>query len=186
MNALVVNFYAGPGSGKTTLSAHTFAMLKWCNINCELAFEYAKDLVWSESFRTLDNQFYVFGKQQHRLYRLADKVDVIITDAPLLNSIHYDAKNDAVFRSMINQEYKKYENLNFFVNRAKPYNPKGRIQTAEEAKLIDVSILKILNTYDPDNYEYIPGNPEEVEKTIVPLILERLEKRNENANSTNG
>ena len=179
MTALVVNFYAGPGAAKSTMTAATFAALKWRNVNCEMALEYAKDKVWEESTALLDNQLYVFGKQQHRLYRLSEKVDVIITDAPLLNSVHYDAKNNQVFRALIEQEYSKYKNLNFFINRMKPYNPKGRLQTEEQAKEIDGEILKILNTYAHDNYECIPGQPEEVEKTIVPKIMEILQKGNE-------
>ena len=66
-NPLIVNFYAGPGAGKSTMVAHTFAELKWRGINCELVTEYAKDKVWEKSFETLENQFYVSAKQYHRL-----------------------------------------------------------------------------------------------------------------------
>ncbi len=43
------------------------------NINCEMALEFAKDKVWEESFKTMDDEIYIFGKQFHKIWRL--KVD---------------------------------------------------------------------------------------------------------------
>ena len=74
---LIVNLIGGPGSGKSTCASGIFYQLKKLGINCELALEFAKDKVWEESIKTLDDQFYIFGKQYHKLFRLMDKVDVI-------------------------------------------------------------------------------------------------------------
>ncbi len=46
---LVINMFAGPGAGKSTLAAGTFFRLKCLGVNAEIAPEYAKDLVWEES-----------------------------------------------------------------------------------------------------------------------------------------
>jgi adenylate kinase family enzyme len=69
MKTLVVNLFAGPGSGKSTFCASVFAKLKILGIDSEMSLEYAKDIVWEESYQKLDHQIYIFGKQLHRLQR---------------------------------------------------------------------------------------------------------------------
>lgn len=141
---IVVNLYAGPGSGKSTTCAGVFSKLKLAGVNCEMALEYAKDKVWESSFKVLDNQIYVFGKQLHRLWRLKDQVDVIITDSPLLMSILYDSSKNTNFKNLVLDQYNSFNNLNYFINRNDSYNPKGRMQTIEEAKKLDVELQEIL------------------------------------------
>ena len=46
--------------------------------------EFAKDLVYENRMDTMKDELYIFAKQNHRLFRVKDKVDVIITDRPLL------------------------------------------------------------------------------------------------------
>ena len=42
---IVVNLFAGPGSGKSTTCAGLFSKLKLAGIYCEMVLEYAKELV---------------------------------------------------------------------------------------------------------------------------------------------
>lgn len=142
---IVVNLYAGPGSGKSTTCAGVFSKLKLAGVNCEMALEYAKDKVWESSFKVLDNQIYVFGKQLHRLWRLKDQVDVIITDSPLLMSILYDSSKNENFKNLILDQYNSFNNLNYFIQRNDEYNPKGRMQTLKEAKELDAGLSDILH-----------------------------------------
>ena len=53
MKPIVVNLTGGPGSGKSTLCAQLFYILKSKNIDVEMATEYVKDLVFEESFKNL-------------------------------------------------------------------------------------------------------------------------------------
>lgn len=139
----VINLFAGPGSGKSTTCAGVFSKLKLAGVNCEMALEYAKDKVWEQSFHTLDNQIYIFGKQLHRLWRLKDQVDVVITDSPLLFSIIYDKTCNEKFGALVLDQFNQFENINYFITRGNTYNPKGRMQTLEESMDLDCNSIII-------------------------------------------
>lgn len=57
----VVNLFAEPGTGKSTAAAQIFSELKWQGFSCELVTEFAKEKVWEESYKVLDDQIYIFG-----------------------------------------------------------------------------------------------------------------------------
>lgn len=144
---LVINLYGGPSSGKSTMGASLFSEFKNLGYNVELATEVAKDLTWEESFNSRSNQIYVFGKQQHRLWRLRNKVDFIICDGALLNCILYSKIHNCYsenFYNLVVEEYNKYENVDIFLNRVKPYNPNGRTQSEDEAKETDNKTIELL------------------------------------------
>lgn len=101
-----------------------------------------------KSFHTLDNQIYVFGKQLHRLWRLKDQVDIIITDSPLLFSILYDKSSNDKFRELVLDQFNQFNNINYFIERDQSYNPKGRMQTMEESMQLDSRIKEILGEYN--------------------------------------
>lgn len=143
MKTLVVNLFAGPGSGKSTGAAYIFAKLKMQGINAELVTEYAKDLVWADNLSTLANQIHVYGEQSGRISRVAGKVQVIITDSPLLMSSCYCNEatpyHDA-FCQLVKQDFEQYTNINYFLKRIKAYNPAGRLQDEAAAKEKDKEI----------------------------------------------
>ena len=132
---LVVNLFGAPGAGKSTGAAYIFSKLKMAGVNAELVTEFAKDKVWEESKAVFQNQAYIFGKQYFRISRVQDKVDVVITDSPILLSSFY--ANDEVlgeeFDALIMKVFNSYDSMNVFINRVKPYNPSGRFQTEAES-----------------------------------------------------
>jgi hypothetical protein len=145
---LLVNLFAGPGTGKSSTMAGVFSELKWRGVNCEMGPEFAKEKVWEGSLEILGNQIYVFGKQLHSVYRLMGKVDVVITDSPLLLSLIYGTKEGKVFEDLVVDVHNRFETYNVFLKRHKKYNPSGRLQTEKEAKLIDKKILELLYRHD--------------------------------------
>lgn len=154
---LVVNLYGGPGSGKSTTAAAVFALLKMHGVNAELVTEVAKGLTWEERYKTLANQKYIWGKQYNKMYQVMDKVDVIITDGPLMLSVLYDTTNDAYFHTVVHNSYLEFNNVDYFIKRVKEYNPVGRYQTEDEAKALDVKTLELLSNYHMTYTEVIGG-----------------------------
>lgn len=148
METIVVNIFGVPGAGKSTGAAYVFAALKMRGVNAELVTEYAKDKVWEENSEAFKNQAFLFGKQSYRMSRCAGKVDVIVTDSPLPLSILYnnDVRLGENFNASVMDVFNSYRNLNFFLNRVKPYNPAGRLQTEEESDALGEPLKNLLKT----------------------------------------
>lgn len=147
---IVINLFGGPGCGKSTGAAYIFSKLKMMGVDAELVTEFAKDKVWESNEEVFKNQAYIFGKQSFKMSRCKDKVDVIVTDSPLLLSAIYN--EDEIlgedFNKVVLNVFNSYGNVNFFLNRKKVYNPNGRLQTEEEAKEVDVRIKRFLDEHD--------------------------------------
>ena len=163
-----INLFGGPGSGKSTLCSIIFSDLKMRHIDCEMALEYAKDVVWDESFRKLANQIYIFGKQHSRLYRLNGKVDVVITDSPLLNSIIYDNSNNQELKNLVVSEFKKLNTLNYYVERSFDYVQNGRVQNYEQALQKDEDYKQLLDQ------NYIPYKRINLSNKPLTIIIEEI------------
>lgn len=168
---IIINLIGGPGCGKSTCASGIFYELKKLGINCELSLEFAKDKVWEESYKVLDDQFYVFGKQYHKLFRLKDKVDVIITDSPLIISIHYNKISSEHFNNLVVEQYHTFNNLMYFINRPETYQSEGRLQTLEESEMIDSDIKKVLQMY---NINYTEVSYKDAVKHIVEEVKNNL------------
>lgn len=171
---IVINFFAGPGAGKSSMSAALFAALKFRGINCELATEYAKDKVWEESFGVFHDQVYIFGKQLHRIRRLLGKVEVIITDSPILMSLYYGKNESETFKRLVLEEHNRVNSLNVLLVRKKPYEPKGRMQTEDEAKGIDVEMRKLLEE-NQIPYIVVDGVEDRIHE-LADLVCAKLSK----------
>lgn len=171
MNTIYVNLFGGPGTGKSTLCSLIFSDLKIRGIEVEMVLEYAKDLVWEENYKKLSNQIYVFARQHHGLYRLNGKVNVVITDSPLINSIVYDRTNNKNLHTLIISEFNKMETLNYYIQRHFEYNCNGRYQDECEAKLVDIEYKKVLDENSIDYKSIIPGMQN------VSIIVEEILKK---------
>jgi len=153
-----INLFAGPGVGKSTAAAGLFHKLKSLNVNCELVNEYAKDMTWNDTQSVLEDQIYVFGKQQRRVLRLRNKVDVAICDSPTIMGLVYASPNyPQAFRDLVEWQFNQYPNMNYFLTREKPYNPAGRNQTLEQSDKLQEDIKKLLVDYKIP-YTTVPGS----------------------------
>lgn len=143
----VINLFAGPGAGKSTTAAGLFYTMKKQGMSVELVTEYAKDRVWEEHHSVFKDQLYLLAKQNRKLQRLIGKVDYIITDSPLLLGQYYGGEEDKLpIRFITDWAFNKYDNVNIFIKRTKPYIQTGRNETYEQALKADEGIRKIVST----------------------------------------
>lgn len=146
----VINLFAGPGAGKSTLRADLFGLMKKNKKDVEEVTEFAKDKTWEKNFSALSDQLFVLANQNRRLDRLKDQVEWVVSDTPILLGIHYKTPDylPNTFEDLIFELWDTYENYNFFIERNHPYDPTGRNQTEDEAREIDSSIIHMLEYND--------------------------------------
>ena len=87
----VVNFFGGPGSGKSTTAAGLFHDMKVAGESVELVREYCKNWAWTNRPIGKWDGLYFMAKQLHSENALYGKVDTIITDAPIMLQAVYEA-----------------------------------------------------------------------------------------------
>ncbi len=145
----VINIFGGPGAGKTTVAMRVFTELNMKQIKVEYVDEYAKELTWDESFAKMENQRLIFANQHQKLFRLRNKLDIVVTDAPLFNSIIYSGKaeDNRTFHADVFHEFNRYKNLNFYLERSTEYKEHGRSQKLEDALKVDEEVLRCLDYF---------------------------------------
>lgn len=175
---VVVNFIGSPCSGKSLLSALTFAELKLRGKVCEYVQEFAKTLVWLKDFSTLNNQYYVSSRQNGIIRSIVDtgQIDFIITDGPLLNGLYYNRYNPDNVSSVEKTEkfildrYAEYDNFNVYLRRGNfAYETAGRIQTMEEANEVDSVLYAMLKESSIPLLE-IESCPDNIKKIVDELL----------------
>ena len=166
---LVVNLFGGPGCGKSTGAAYIFSQLKMKGYDVEIVTEFAKDKTWENNTLALRDQAYIFGEQAYRINRCYKKVEIIITDSPLLLSIIYNRNYPQSFNQFVADVFNNYYNVNYFLTREKKYNSNGRLQTEEEAKIKDKEILNLLND-EKVQYSIVESNVFGYNKVVSDVI----------------
>lgn len=150
--ALVINLFGGPGCGKSTTMARIFADLKIQGYNAEMVSEFAKDLVYEQRQETMKDELYIFAKQHHRMFRVNDKVDIIITDRPLLLTNVYaslylpkdEFQKDLL--QLVNTTFSTFDNINILLDReGVEYHTEGRLQDQSQSEEIDKMTKEELN-----------------------------------------
>lgn len=175
---LVVNFFGGPGCGKSTLMAATYAGLKMRGVLAEMAPEFAKDLVWERRYAAMSCQEYVTGEQVWRIERLVmGGVEVVVTDSPILLGAVYapPVSAEALGRTLFNA-HSRTRSVNLWVRREKPYDPRGRRQSEESARDVDRQITAMLGHYGIRT-ETVSSTPEGRDRVIETVAREIREGR---------
>lgn len=169
---LIINLIGGPCSGKSTISAELFARLKKMGIHCELVSEYIKERIYEENKTMPVNQIAVFGMEHYSICNKINKVDVIVHDGSFINNIIYKKEDNSEFDNLIVSEYKKFNNLDFFIKRGNiEFETYGRIHTLEQSLELD-RIIK--NTYKMYDLDFIEVEARDAVDKIIPVVLNTL------------
>ena len=149
----VINFFSGSGTGKSTIAAAIYAELKIRSAHAELAREYIKKWAWEKRVPGKFDQIYIFGHQSNEEGRLYEKVDYIVSDSPLLLVPFYEQLltkeniiEPAVLNFMKHAEKHGVTYHNFWLERLDSFDGRGRYETEEQARQIDSSLRKWLES----------------------------------------
>lgn len=175
-----INFFGGPGTGKSTTASWLFSELKLHNVSVEYVSEYVK--FWAYQKRKIHkfDQVYLFGKQMHDEYKyLTHGVKNIVTDSPVLLAAIYAGINGLPNIAKSLEEIcfsydQENASFNIILDRGdKKYIQDGRFQTKEQAQEVD----KIITSYVYRNYlekDILRVNYKDRD-TILKEVLKKIE-----------
>lgn len=144
-----VNFFAGPGVGKSRLAARVFAHL--------LPYKVAHVTEFVKKWAILgikpqgEDQCLIFSNQMSEEDTLLRKADFIVTDSPIfLNAAYsqfygYEGSDELV--TLARRFDRKFRPLNFFIDRTVAYEQFGRYQDEAAARDFDEFLLGFLDAH---------------------------------------
>lgn len=87
---IIINLLGSSGSGKSTSALGLTYELKKLGYKCEIAREYVKEEIFTENFKVLHDQIFIFANQNRIQKNLANKeLDFVISESPLILSSFY-------------------------------------------------------------------------------------------------
>lgn len=148
----VIDLYAGPGAGKSTLAAAVFAFGKAEGESIELTREYVKDWAYRKQPVGVWDEPYLFAKQLRQESALYGAVDIIVTDSPLGLPAVFEAFYEPSVMTMFNlwqdilerQEAAGIVHIPLFVKRRHPFNPEGRYHNEEQCLKLDALVKQLI------------------------------------------
>ena len=178
-NCIVVNIYGGAGAGKSTLCHGVCEALSKMGIRVEYVPEFMKQVLYEDRDSIKHMQDYILSKQHKNLETACEKNMVVVTDAPMLNSIVFTESE--TIKNLAKENYNKFRNLNFFLDRGDtPYDQVGRYESHEEAlekdKQIRLMLDENVSLYVVDTYD----NLKEFIINVVSKMVEEETKMDDN------
>ena len=181
----IINFFGGPGIGKSTQAAGLYSLMKKNNMSVELTYEFPKILAWDENHSAIKDQLYITANQHRNISRLYGKVEYIIVDSPILFGMVYkDRYGDDyprglygdTFDTFLLDLFQKYDNINILLRRREEeYDKTGRFQDLKESREIDGTLRLLLEDNEISYHEFEVNNNSAT--TIYKTLFEDMEEK---------
>lgn len=153
-------YLGGPGVGKSTAAADTYARMKRAGLSVELAREFVKDMAYDGIRPEGFDQLWVFASQVRIEERLLQHVDYVVTDCPPVlcaaYAAHHNTPGHAEMLRLAQEFEDRYPAINMIIPRENhEYDRSGRLHTLYQALKFDDFLLRFLDRHRWD-FQVIP------------------------------
>lgn len=185
-NTLHVNFWGNPGVGKSGLAGELYGRLSGKGYLAELVKEYAKELQYRGELVRKDRrtgedveteQMIISTEQFRREAEYEDRVQVIVTDSPVLQGVvfapaHYRTELTSILRQLT----AGWRSIDVLLVRdvRLDYQSRGRIQSPEESMALRPEIESVLRTERPD---FVTLHADEALERVFDVVVDHLERK---------
>lgn len=172
----VIQFFGGPGVGKSTVAAYLYYRFKKAGFRTELVGEAAREIIYNSdpsvtAPQLIDNQLLLAGMQYERLLRLKRHgIEVAISDSPLIQGVLYAPQEQQhELHALLGSFARGFNHTNVLIERELGhYDKESRAQTEAEAVLLDVKTKELLFGIDsPINMKW--GEERQLADTLIDL-----------------
>jgi len=148
---ILINLFGSSSAGKSSLMADLFNTLKFKGYTVEMCPEIIKQWAWDGIYPNKYDQYFLMGQEIKQQSRLLGKVEFAISDSPVMQNSFYNwylNKTDNLYQPSVDYNAMILEDghtiVNYFLFRNKPFEAKGRYQTAEESDNIAIALMDYL------------------------------------------
>lgn len=154
----VINLLGEPSVGKSSTSCGVIYELSVNGFKSELVTEVAKGFAWETpkdpvtgnalTHPIFGQQIYLLGEQNRWLERVGDKRDFVVMECPLIMTAIYKPDDYLEhFTNIVLEQFNKYNNINFLIQRNHGFDPDGRVHNEEEARLVREKLIKFMKDH---------------------------------------
>lgn len=175
--AVVINYFGGPGVGKSVAMAKTFTDLKVRGYNVEMLSEVAKQFIYEDRMNAVKDDYYLVARVNYLLNCISNQVDIVVMDGSILNTNIYskwNGKYSEDFGKVVTSLFYEYDNISIYLTRDTEFKSgEGRIHSEEESKTLDKLIKEELQLREVDYKVFSPIEYND----ILKYILSELNRR---------
>lgn len=175
-----INFFSGPGGGKSTLAARLFADMKADGLPAEFVTEVVKQWAYLGHKPEGFDQYFITVSQLRSEDIVLRSIPeaIVVTECPILLGACYAMRYEVPAWRLIAETAMAFEaaypSLNILISRADlPYKNEGRFQTGGEAFLMDGIVKAMLEQYKVEFREFRYDDYEGIEALAYGEIFNR-------------